>query len=840
MAKSYQVGAINSEQLGFVLTLLLTYTELSCPHEQQGFRAKQEDYKGEFECTVDPGRVGDVQQDPGNYEQYASVRTVIPSAVVGTVDELRKAGVKKESILQFILDRTDRNMTIRDVHNLVRRLKEREDASMPNSQRLKSWMMPQLRQGMSIDTKSPSSDPYGSPPPPSVHKAVIYGRDPFEVYLRKNWDSCKPMWCAFEHQNAVTLGNNTNNRLESSWKQQKDTMYSFMGLDECVASMMCYQSRNERRFVARISTIGMVVNAKFDREMSLVANLVSDHACELIFEHSVPRTWRTSRRWDDTDVTVVVDAAVDDTGVAEEIIPAPDTGFDPVEVDQEEGDEQVTPADSSGLSAVELQVLETFDTEISTQQSVVGKCPSEVGNIPQMGFIVQSQMGTNPSDSSDRSDAPSRPPDDENRSADEVLHGPHVPDLGSHPVRLRDDDDLRFRHLLDLKDGRRKSQKLLRRRGTWQSPWQRRTPRCTTIAIERVKLPPTKSVLQDDDLVRVLPKEILRKCDAKVSALQHSRKGLAERDVVVEIPGIGVFFTDTLGVMRRYHRAITAVRQVESAEKWVATVTFNIAIEASFRVVEGESLPAELRNLKLQSSERLDDGTLLNKLFGADPSIIVASPNIVSVSVSEEVTTDAEGLEAIFFGTSSERVIIPVNGNGNHRSSIMIDLGAKHIYFYDPMKSKYKLGVRAVAHHIAVRISGWRQHQYRFLGYTPDLGIQTDSYNCGIYVVVACEIFAGTASPGYVDKRTLHILGGAEAQVHGLPPQSPDLNPIENLWSIMKAALQETPATDLDDLREKLATIWYKIPVGIVQKLIYSMSARLEAVRKEKGGCTRW
>ncbi|GMF48313.1 unnamed protein product [Phytophthora fragariaefolia] len=118
---------------------------------------------------------------------------------------------------------------------------------------------------------------------------------------------------------------------------------------------------------------------------------------------------------DDTDVTVDVYAAVGDTGVAEETIPAPDAGFDPVEVGQEKGDEQVTPAASSDLSAVELQVLETFDAEISTQQSVVGKCPSEVGNIPSQVGNVQSQMGANPSDSSDPSDVPSRPPDDENR-----------------------------------------------------------------------------------------------------------------------------------------------------------------------------------------------------------------------------------------------------------------------------------------------------------------------------------------------------------------------------------------------------------------------------------------
>ncbi|TYZ58427.1 hypothetical protein PybrP1_009467 [[Pythium] brassicae (nom. inval.)] len=35
------------------------------------------------------------------------------------------------------------------------------------------------------------------------------------------------------------------------------------------------------------------------------------------------------------------------------------------------------------------------------------------------------------------------------------------------------------------------------------------------------------------------------------------------------------------------------------------------------------------------------------------------------------------------------------------------------------------------------------------------------------------------------------------------PPQSPDLNPIENIWTIMKAELRKAPATSLNDLRVK-------------------------------------
>ncbi|KAF1772580.1 hypothetical protein GQ600_24400 [Phytophthora cactorum] len=54
---------------------------------------------------------------------------------------------------------------------------------------------------------------------------------PFEAYFAKNWDSCRHMWCSFECQNAVTHGNDTN-KIEASWKQLKELVDSFMGVDE--------------------------------------------------------------------------------------------------------------------------------------------------------------------------------------------------------------------------------------------------------------------------------------------------------------------------------------------------------------------------------------------------------------------------------------------------------------------------------------------------------------------------------------------------------------------------------------------------------------------------------
>ncbi|KAE8897293.1 hypothetical protein PF010_g4259 [Phytophthora fragariae] len=121
---------------------------------------------------------------------------------------------------------------------------------------------------------------------PTARGSIVADAEPhpFEIYFRKNWDKCKVMWTAHERQSAVTLGNNTNNRLESSLKHLKDTISSFMGLDECVAAIICYQSRTEWAFEAKVSKIGVVHDPKFDREISLVASLVSRHACDLIFD----------------------------------------------------------------------------------------------------------------------------------------------------------------------------------------------------------------------------------------------------------------------------------------------------------------------------------------------------------------------------------------------------------------------------------------------------------------------------------------------------------------------------------------------------------------------------
>ncbi|ETO85012.1 hypothetical protein F444_01164 [Phytophthora nicotianae P1976] len=107
-------------------------------------------------------------------------------------------------------------------------------------------------------------------------------RHPFDVYCTNNWDNCTGMWCTYERQNVVTLGNDTNNRLESSWKQLKDVVDTFMTVDECVAAMMCYQTQMEDWFLAQAFKLSVVQHVNYDDEMNHVANVVSEYACGLI------------------------------------------------------------------------------------------------------------------------------------------------------------------------------------------------------------------------------------------------------------------------------------------------------------------------------------------------------------------------------------------------------------------------------------------------------------------------------------------------------------------------------------------------------------------------------
>ena len=72
------------------------------------------------------------------------------------------------------------------------------------------------------------------------------------------------------------------------------------------------------------------------------------------------------------------------------------------------------------------------------------------------------------------------------------------------------------------------------------------------------------------------------------------------------------------------------------------------------------------------------------------------------------------------------------------------------------------------------------------------------------------------------------------------PAQSPDLNPIENLWHELKKSIRRENITNKEKLWQEVQRAWYSIPVTTCRRLIDSMNNRCREVLKNKGQATKY
>ncbi|MBW0483511.1 hypothetical protein O181_023226 [Austropuccinia psidii MF-1] len=80
-----------------------------------------------------------------------------------------------------------------------------------------------------------------------------------------------------------------------------------------------------------------------------------------------------------------------------------------------------------------------------------------------------------------------------------------------------------------------------------------------------------------------------------------------------------------------------------------------------------------------------------------------------------------------------------------------------------------------------------------------------------------------------------------QIQKFAWPPNSPDLNPIENLWYKMKFVVTNlsNPKT-MDELSKAIHIVWNTMPFDHLEALLVSMPARMRMVVDKNGAPTQW
>jgi transposase len=72
------------------------------------------------------------------------------------------------------------------------------------------------------------------------------------------------------------------------------------------------------------------------------------------------------------------------------------------------------------------------------------------------------------------------------------------------------------------------------------------------------------------------------------------------------------------------------------------------------------------------------------------------------------------------------------------------------------------------------------------------------------------------------------------------PANSPDLNPIENVWQILKYRIGKRLPRNLTELRQYLIEEWDRLSLEDYDKYIKEMPQRCDAVIQAEGGHTKW
>ena len=103
-----------------------------------------------------------------------------------------------------------------------------------------------------------------------------------------------------------------------------------------------------------------------------------------------------------------------------------------------------------------------------------------------------------------------------------------------------------------------------------------------------------------------------------------------------------------------------------------------------------------------------------------------------------------------------------------------------------------------------------------------------------------CWWFQHDNDPKHTAKSVGRWFGENQVPVLSWPSQSPDLNPIENLWTEVDAAVKAAAPSTVDKLEVVLRDAWAAIPKSMCTRLVASMPRRCAAVIRSMGYATKY
>uniref|UniRef100_A0A3P8Z4U9 Tc1-like transposase DDE domain-containing protein n=1 Tax=Esox lucius TaxID=8010 RepID=A0A3P8Z4U9_ESOLU len=100
-------------------------------------------------------------------------------------------------------------------------------------------------------------------------------------------------------------------------------------------------------------------------------------------------------------------------------------------------------------------------------------------------------------------------------------------------------------------------------------------------------------------------------------------------------------------------------------------------------------------------------------------------------------------------------------------------------------------------------------------------------------------VFQHDNDPKHTSKTTTALLKTLRVKVMDWPNMSPDLNPIEHLWGILKWKVEERKVFNIHQLRDVVMEEWKRTPVANFEALVKSKPKRVKAVLENDGGHTK-